>query len=174
MNFLPYLGNYGFITSTYSEPEKRAVDLNGKRLYIMARNSSNNPSYTFISNIKIMYGKKYKVNFLVKKGDIGKQFGLRVQGVYPNRVDAVFDIENGNLNGVFTTGELDRGKVKIVPDKDGWFMRSLSDQTYNENVRVVFGPTNNDRNIESWQASLKGNPDLFIIPSRLQVEKLEN
>ena len=154
--------------------KQAATNLNVDRVYTIARNSNIKPSYSVIPNIRVNYGRTYSVSLIAKKGILGNHMGLRIQGIYPNRVDAVFDLEKGNVKGFENAGGFENASVLITPLGKGWFKCSISAQTFAEDVRVVFGPTSDYRSIGVWEASTKEKLDLLVVPSSMIVEELLN
>tara|TARA_B110000879_G_scaffold73235_1_gene102308 strand:- start:2613 stop:4409 length:1797 start_codon:yes stop_codon:yes gene_type:complete len=127
--------------------------------------------YISIPNIKVNYGSRYRVNVLVKKGANGELFGLRIQGDYPNRVDAIFDLQKGIVQGSNGLKNFENVKATIEETKNGWYKCSIAVNILTKDIRVVFGVTNTSRNIESWEASINQNHDLFLIPDSLILEE---
>jgi hypothetical protein len=123
---LPYVGNYGFIPSTYSDP---------------------------------------------KKGVTGELFSLRIQGDYPKRVDAVFDLQMGVVKGSNGFVSFENIIATIEEKKNGWYKCSIFATILARYIRVIFGVTNTSRNIQTWEASINQNHDLFLIPDSLILEQ---
>jgi hypothetical protein len=152
---------------------------NNHRVYSIARSDE---AKTFkyaiaaINSVKISYeGGNYKVSLIVKKGDIGSQLGLRIQGVYPIRTDVVFDLENQTVKEIFKEGDLTYNEKTTIKDLgEGWFKCSLSAEIYTSYFRLVFGPTDESRQVRIWEALTDINSDLLIIPSSLKIEELAN
>lgn len=145
---------------------------NNKTSYHIARKKNRKPSYTVIPNINVDYGSNYKISIIVKKGQIGNKFGLRIVGEYPNRVDAVFNLKEGIVDDVETTGNFESGIVGIDSLGSGWYRCSLSTlQIKTKKIRIVLGPTNNKRKVNTWEASTGDKCDSYIMPSTLKIEK---
>ena len=146
----------------------------GETTYLMAREDATQPAYSGINNIKIQNGSTYKFSVLVKKADIGKNFALRIQGVYPNRVDAVYDLEAGIVKESLITGvELaENDRATIEPMGDGWYKCSLYADVFANYVRIVFGPTTNKLKTGLWETRTGEKSNTFIIPTSLKLEEL--
>jgi hypothetical protein len=108
---------------------------------------------------------------MVKKGVTGELFGLRIQGDYPNRVDAIFDLQKGVVRGSNGLLNFENVATNIEEKENGWYKCSISVTILAKDVRVIFGVTNNSRNIETWEASINQNQDLFLIPESLILEE---
>lgn len=148
-----------------------------ERVYKISRIESDYPYATVvINNVKLNYtGGRYRVSVLVKSGEEGSQFGLRIQGVYPIRTDIVFDLENGVSKEIFKNGDLtDYEKSSIEPLNDGWYRCSFTTYIYSSYFKLVFGPTDVKKKVKIWEALTSINSDLFIIPSSLKIEELSN
>ncbi|WP_299127939.1 inorganic diphosphatase [uncultured Winogradskyella sp.] len=126
INFLPYIGNYGFIPSTYSDPKKE-----------------------------------------------GNSFlALRIQGAYPDRVDAVFNLDSGKLKNVKKAGRFENENAKIEPLGNGYYKCVLTGKINASNVSLLIGTTSKENKILSWEAKSEDSKSVKIIPSSLKLEIL--
>lgn len=147
---------------------------NGEMIYLMEREDASQPGYSGINNIKIRNGSTYKFSVIVKRASIGKNFALRLQGVYPNRVDAVFDLETGLVKESIITGaELAENDNAIIESiGDGWYKCSLYADVFADYVRVVFGPTTNKLKTGLWETRTGEKSNTLIVPTSLKLEEL--
>ena len=92
---------------------KEDLNQTNKQLFILSRTSTTKTAYASVNNIPVEMGNYYRTSILVKKDGLGVSFGLRIIGEYPNRVDAVFDLEKGLIKGVSDVGTFIKGAVRI-------------------------------------------------------------
>ena len=151
--------------------KKTASKDNNTVVFNLKRKDVLKSAYTSISGIKVNYGRRYRLSVLVKKGVTGELFGLRIQGDYPNRVDAIFDLQKGVVQGSNGLENFENVIATIEEKKNGWYKCSISVNILAKDIRVIFGVTNNSRNIKSWEASINQNHDLFLIPESLILEQ---
>ena len=107
----------------------------------------------------------------LKKGDIGAFFGLRLQGNYPNRVDAVFNLEKGKVEGFSAGGNFENANAIIKSIGNGWYNCSLSGRIMDYNIKTILGPTTGDKKVSSWEGATNINCDAYILPSSLKIEE---
>jgi len=68
----------------------------------------------------------YTYSIYVKKS-VGNFFAMRVQGTYPARVDAVFDLSNGTIaTAAVTTGSFTGAAATITPSANGFFLVTVT------------------------------------------------
>lgn len=142
---------------------------------LISRLDPGKPSYSGIDNLKTQYGSTYRVSAVVKKADVGKDFALRIQGVYPNRVDAIFDLESGLAKEPMISGNDDLAenpKATIEELEGGWYKCSLYADVFAEYVRVVLGPTNGNLNTSLWETRTGQNNSVYFVPSLLTVSEM--
>ena len=143
-----------------------------KDIYKISRGEGTSSSYTEIKNNKVNFGKNYKISIAVKKGSLGNLFGLRIQGEYPNRVDAVFDFDTLKVKGKNVAGNFKNVKATMEPLGNGWYNCTLSGKINAKEVKILMGPTTNERNFSSWEGATKGLGNLFIIPETLTLKEV--
>jgi hypothetical protein len=148
---------------------------NGEDAILMSRENGANASYLGISNLKVVYGSTYKTSVVVKKGEIGKDFALRIQGVYPNRIDAIFDLETGKAKEPKISGSdelAENAKATIESLGDGWYKCSLYADIYADYVRVVLGPTKANLNTSLWETRTGEKSSVYLVLSMLKLQEL--
>jgi len=150
---------------------KTAKQRNKRDIYNLTRKNTSSSSYTVINNINVNYGRQYKVSINLKKGDIGAFFGLRLQGNYPNRVDAVFNLEKGKVEGFSAGGNFENANATIKSIGNGWYNCSLSGRIMDYNIKTILGPTTGDKKVSSWEGTTNINCDAYILPSSLKIEE---
>ena len=75
------------------------IKYHGSEVKLMTKLDGYKLAFSALHNVKINNGSTYKLSLIVKKPDIGEGFGLRIQGVYSQRVDAIFDLNLGKVIG---------------------------------------------------------------------------
>jgi len=151
---------------------KTSIKQSNNQAYNISRKNTSLSSYTVITNNKINYGGNYQTSIIVKKGNTGTNFGLRVQGVYPNRLDAVFDLEKGVVKEESTGGDSENINTTIKHLGDGWYYCSISGQINTNNLQVILGPTTEEKSSSIWEGVTNRNCDVYIIPSSLLIEEI--
>jgi hypothetical protein len=153
---------------------KSELEDSEKPEFLLSRTSTLETAYASVNNIPVESGNYYRASIMVKKDDLGVGgfFGLRIIGDYPNRVDAVFDLENGLLKGVADVGEFFKGDAKIEDVGEGWYKCSLIAEVYSKKMKIILGPTSGFGKTITWEGTTKEKPSVYIIPSSLVLEEL--
>lgn len=151
---------------------KTKITSDNRDIYNLSRDDASTNSYTVTPNIKVNPGRVYKTSILVKKGRRDAYFGLRIQGDYPNRVDAVFDLENGQVKKKSLGGNFENVNATIKSISKDWFLCSLEGKIMTSNVKIILGPTTEQKNSEDWEGVTNKNCDVYILPSSLLVEEI--
>jgi hypothetical protein len=144
---------------------------NEQSVVLISRDDPSKPSYSGINNLKIQLGSTYKISAVVKKADIGKDFALRIQGVYPNRVDAIFDLSSGTAKEPMISGDdqlAENPKATIEDLGNGWYKCSLYADVYADYMRIVLGPTNGNLKTSLWETRTGQKNSIYFVPSMLQ------
>ena len=155
--------------------EKANSTFKGKKVYRLSRNNISKSGFTDVNNININYGNKYETSIIVKKG-IDDFFGLRIQEAYPDRIDAVFDLNSGIVKGVKNAngGSFEQEKAEITSLGNGWYKCAVFGKINASRLRIIFGSTNySTNNILSWEAATKEPSSVFISPKSLMVKELK-
>lgn len=143
-------------------------------IFELKRTSTTQPAYVLVNNISINKNSTYRVSVIVKKGNAKTSFGLRLMDKYPNRVDAVFNLNDLAKKDVIGTGAFLNGYATIEHLKSDWYKCSLTAKASAENVKIIFGPTTDDSKTITWEAENKANNNVLILPSSLILEELSN
>jgi hypothetical protein len=138
-------------------------------IYKMSREILTKPSYTAISNLKIFNGSDYELSVQVKKGEIGTRFGMRIQSIYPNKIDAVFDLDKGKVVGYTHKGDFYNLHANISLLSDDWYLCSIRGEVLYDKISLVFGPTTKTLSVSSWESKSQIESDIYIIPSSLRL-----
>jgi hypothetical protein len=151
---------------------KTSQILDKQSVYRMSRNNTISPSYSMIANNKVNNGKRYKTSILLKKADVGSFFGLRVQGEFPHRLDAIFNLEAGTVKEASVGGNFDNIKATMTPLGNGWYKCVLFGNIKTNNIKIILGPTSKDKRSKSWEGAATENCEAFFIPSSLKIEEV--
>ena len=146
---------------------------NNKQVFTLSRTSTTETAYASVNNIPVVFGNHYRASVLVRKSDLlGGFFGLRIIGEYPNRADAVFDLENGLMKEVVDVGEFFNGEAKIEDIGEGWFKCSLIAEVNSNKMKIILGPTSGLGKTITWEGTTNEKCSVYIIPSSLVLEEL--
>lgn len=144
-----------------------------KQVFKLYRTSTTETAYASVNNIPVIFGNIYRASVLVRKDELlAGSFGLRIIGEYPNRVDAVYDLENGILKGVADVGNFSNGDAKIEDVGEGWFKCSLTAKLNADLIKIILGPTSGLGKIITWEGINAEKSSVYIIPSSLVLEEL--
>jgi hypothetical protein len=122
-----------------------------ENVFKVSRVSNKGSAYLVMKNQKITSGETIVVSVYVKKTNDKSAFGLRVSGVYPNRVDAIFDLTNSKLKGIKSKGYFENEEASIELVDQGWYKCKISVKANIDEVKIIFGPTDVDKPIGSWE-----------------------
>ena len=132
--------------------EETDITFEDQKVYQLTRASINVPAYVSLKNQKINPGDTVQVSLYVKKVKTTSALGLRVSGVYPNRVDAVFDLNKGLLKGTKSTGYFEQESASIRLMNQDWYECKIKVKANIDQVKVIFGPTDIELGIGSWES----------------------
>ena len=131
------------------EWELRGVSVNktgktflGQEAMIVKITNHDGPySFVALNNIKIRYmGGNYRITVVAKNVAKGARLGLRVQEVYPNRFDVVYDLKNHSVLGTFRESGLVKNEaIKIEKLGDNWCKYTLEANIKSSYFRLIFG-----------------------------------
>ncbi|WP_052466991.1 DUF4296 domain-containing protein [Psychroserpens damuponensis] len=123
-----------------------------KNVFKLTRKSTINPAYLSVNNDKTSKGESVEATIYVKKTKDNSAFGFRISGIYPNRVDALFNLKDGTLKAVKSTGLFtnETASIKLV-DKE-WYECKIRVKTKVDKVRIVLGPTDIDKLVKVWES----------------------
>ena len=138
---------------------------------ILSRIEQNNSSYIISNAVEALNGSNYRVSIIAKKG-ANSALGLRITGIYPNRSDAIFDLENGKVIGTSSFGELSEEKAKIEVIDENWFKCSLTSKVESEKISVFFGPTASDTKVSHWESGNSSANDISVNINSVILEEI--
>lgn len=146
--------------------------INNSNAYSLSRKTKTEPSYLLVDNVKIKKGKNYKFSIILKKESNSSFLGCRMQANYPSRVDVVFDAKKALVKDVYASDEFKNVKASIKQLEGDWYECTIVSEIFSENIRVILGPTNSERNVKSWEASIKSDLKLTIVPNSITFEEI--
>lgn len=138
-----------------------------------SRNTIVENAYVHAYKGKINSNRKHETSIVAKKGILGNRIGLRISGKFPNRADAVFDLQNGKLIGATTRGGFQNEFAEIQQLGDGWFKCILSAKSNSDDIKIIFGPTDSSRKVNDWEGPTETLNDVLVVPSSLTVKPLK-
>lgn len=140
-------------------------------VYKLSRNTKD-VAYYASGSIPITYASEYRVSVVVKKGSNNNLFGLRISGLFPDRVDAIFDLDKGTVIDYKISQDFENPMATIEKLSDGWYKCSLSAEAAADNVRILMGATSSEKKVTSWEGKTKTRGDVYLIPSSIIVEEV--
>ena len=96
--------------------------------------------------------------------------GLRTQGEYPNRVDAIFDLDKGVVKDQSIGGNFKDVNATIKSLGDDWYLCTLSGKIMSSNVKIILGPTISEIDTGAWEGVT--NKDCDILTTSLSLISL--
>ena len=127
------------------------LDFNNNAVYKISRKSTGS-AFVLINDIATKPGNLVSVSVFVKRADKKSTFGLRVSGVYPNRADAVFDLNNKKVIGTKSFGYFENQTATIKKIDNDWVECKMKVEANIDRVQIVFGPTDLSKQVELWEA----------------------
>lgn len=152
--------------------ETEEMYLSEKTFVISRSDQDSKSSYAHTQKIPVEYANVYKASIKVKKGMLGNLFGIRIAGDYPDRVDAVFNLEEGTVIGVQKTRDFENESANIEHLGDGWYECSVRAEVVADYVAIYLGPTKGKDQAKAWTVRTVDKCDAYMIPSSLKLEKV--
>jgi len=87
-------------------------------------------------------------------------------------VDAVFDLEKGTLKEVRKAQDFENPNATIEPIGDGWYKCTLSAEVSADNMRILLGPTTEDKTVLGWEGKTQELCDVYFVPSSVIIEEV--
>lgn len=155
-----------------SEVNEMFLDQNA---HLLSRNKDDfKSSYVSTKKVGVKYAEVYKASIIAKKGSVGNLFGMRIAGNYPDRVDAVFNLENGTVKGVEKSRDFENENANIEDLGNGWFKCSVSAEVSADEVMLFMGPTIGNRKANAWTFKTDDACSVKVITSSLTLERIKN
>ena len=135
--------------------------------YHLLRNTNTESAYLTSDFIPVTYASEYRVSIVVKKGTNTNLFGLRICGTYPDRVDAIFDLDKGKVVEYKTAQDFANPTAVIERLSGGRFSCTLSAEVSADNIRIIMGATSAKKSVTSWEGRTEIQGDIYFSPSSI-------
>ena len=143
------------LTPTNKEFRERVV-------FNLSNNNISEISYVITNYINVDLKEDYTASFLVKASEKKGLFAIRIQGEYPNRVDAVFDLKKGDIKDTQKSGDFNEGRARIKKLQEGWYLCSLKTTPNSNLFKVIIGSANNKAEVPYWESKSKESNYIYI------------
>jgi len=163
--------NFSSWTKNQVVVEKTTAKFKGASSYRLSRENNLRSAFVAVNPIAINFGNIYETSIIAKKGS-ENYLGLRIQGVYPDRIDAVFNLATGQVKGVSNAGEFKQEKAGIKSLGNGWYRCTLSGKINTSVVRIILGPTSKDKTVLGWEGKTTEKCDVYFIPDSMTFEDI--
>jgi hypothetical protein len=161
---------WGTVGIDIKETSEMYLDM---EVYLMSRNDETTKStYAHSRNVIVDYEKVYRASVIVKKAEKSSLFGLRIMGDYPDRVDAVFNLEDGTVEGVQKTRDFESENATIEVLGYGWYKCTVSAVVVADEVKIFLGPTIGNKQVDAWTIRTPDACDVYVLPSSLTLEEV--
>lgn len=135
----------------------------------LVRTSSSGGTYLSRS-VSGVVGETWTFSVYAKARNIGGAIGLRVQGTFPDRGDALFNLNTGTLIGVQSSGAYSGTSASIVALGNGWYRCSITTTSANTPPgSVLMAPAATNAIVTGFEAGSTTLSDAYIWGA--QVEK---
>ena len=141
---------------------------------VLSRVDDSKPANVEVQNIEVVNGGRYKVSVLVKRSRSNDHFGLRLQGKYPNRADAVFDLKSGKVKGANAIGTFQSESASIEAVGNNWYRCSIDIDVLTSNVKLILGPTKPEKQVQNWEGPVNSACSSELIPNSVRIERLSS
>ncbi len=141
-------------------------------VYHLSRVTTTESAYLSSGLIPVTYASEYKVSVIVKKGSNNSLFGLRISGDYPDRVDAVFDLEKGEVVDYKTAQDFENAMATIEKLPNNWYKCTVGAEVAADNVRIIMGTTDSTRKVTSWEGKTEAQGSVYVVPSSIILEEI--
>jgi hypothetical protein len=148
-------------------------DKQNNNVFKLERASTKQASYVIVDSLETYINTSYKVTMRIKQGETGNAFGLRVQGVFPNRIDAIFNLEKGTLKGITNVGTFSNDGATIKKGKEDWYEVTVKVKPNTNTIKLVFGPTDLELPLIKWVSPTSKISNTFIDFSSIKIEELK-
>lgn len=108
-------------------------------------------------------GDTVTVSAFAKANSIGNQVGLRLQGTYPDRADAVFDLTTCDVRGSPGGTTYTSISARAVAQANGWCWISVTATSVTTAPTGYFiGPTDNSATVAAWEGATGVLSDVYL------------
>ncbi|MCK8481789.1 phage head spike fiber domain-containing protein [Psychroserpens algicola] len=142
----------------------------GQQYYTISKNTSG-AGFINISSIPVNFGTTVSISIKAKKGENSSVFGLRIQDIYPSRVDAIFDLNKGLVKEVFKDGSFEEETATIKALGNGWYECIIMAKVNSNKLNVIFGPTTPNKSAFNWEGKVSTEANVNVIPKSITIEE---
>lgn len=144
------------------------ANLAGESVFSLTRASNAPGAYIGSNYAPRSIGTHLVFHSRAKAKSVGGLYGMRIQGGYPDRVDAVFDLNSGTVGFVAGTNFADVAADISGPDNNGYYLCSVNCVVANSAATsVIVGPT--DDLSEYWEGARVVLSDCYATGFQLEV-----
>ncbi|MEM9679508.1 MAG: hypothetical protein AAF901_04225 [Bacteroidota bacterium] len=166
---VPHHTTWGKVAVSLEETPDQFLNQN---IHLLSRtDEDSNASYIYTGKIAVDYASTYRVSILAKKTESNNLMGLRIQGEYPDRVDAVFNLETGELVEVLKGRDFENESASIEAIGDDWYRCSVMAEVTADEVLILIGPTTAENKVNGWESKTNEPCQINIIPSSITFER---
>ena len=140
-------------------------------VYLLSRITNTESAYLSSGLIPVTYASEYKVSVVVKKASNNNLFGLRLTGTYPDRADAIFDLDKGKVLEYKESQDFEKPLALIEELPNGFYKCTLSAEVAADNIRIIMGATSSKKNVLSWEGKTENKVGIYIVPSSIIIEE---
>lgn len=170
---LTYQGAIKDISIINSDIQKTEFLKDSIPVYKVSRTSVTKNSYfSFKPNIAVKENERHIASVVVKASEGQGLFGMRIQGTYPNRIDAVFNLDKGIIKGSVASGTFSQPKARIKDLGNGYYECIIDAIVSDPSVRVIMGSTSAMNNVNVWEAPVPQQTDVMILPESLTLSQV--
>ena len=130
---------------------------NDNEVLKVSRKTTLSSAYAQMSDVDIQPNSEVEVTVYVRKSNDKNALGVRISGVYPNRVDAIFDLDSTSLKGIKAKGYFKNEIASITHIEKDWYLCKIKARADIDKVKIIFGPTSTDASVGAWE----GKSDIF-------------
>ena len=152
--------------------EEKVINGGAENTFLLSRATVTESSFAHSRDIAVNYESSYRASIIVKKSESNSFFGLRVVGSYPDRVDAIFDLETGSVKEVKKERDFKNPKATIESIGNGWYKCSVMAEPYADKIKIMFGPTIEGKPVLIWEGTIDKQSEVYIMPSSLTLEEI--
>ncbi|CAI8252580.1 MAG: Uncharacterised protein [Flavobacteriales bacterium] len=144
-----------------------------KELIQISRNNDDENSYLISRKINVEKGSKFNLKVISKKGIKGSKLGLRISGIYPNRIDALFNLNTGVVEDIHEDGNFTNVEANMSFFNEDYFSCEISGKTNSNFIQILLGTAGDKIPARIWESKSSITQDLFIINNSIQLNKIK-
>lgn len=140
----------------------------GQKMGLLSRVDAVSNSYAGTSALSGLTARRgpFHAAIVVKAASAAATFfAMRVQGSYPARIDAKFNVFTGEVVGVVSSSGFTDGAATVINRGDGCYELHLTGKIVGSNLAsFYFGPATSGGTVGSWEAAGATNPCYITRP----------